>query len=45
MAYAPSTRPFYDADSHVMELPNFLRDLPTPPFARRSCRSTTTPLS
>jgi len=30
MAYAPSTRPFYDADSHVMELPNFLRDFADP---------------
>ena len=25
MAYAPDTRPYYDADSHIMELPNFLR--------------------
>ena len=24
MAYAPDSRPFYDADSHIMELPNFL---------------------
>ena len=24
MAYAPAERPFYDADSHIMELPNFL---------------------
>ncbi len=30
MTYAPSTRPFYDADSHVMELPNFLRDFADP---------------
>ncbi len=25
MAYAPASRPFYDADSHVMELPDFLQ--------------------
>ena len=25
MAYAPTDRPFYDADSHIMELPNFLK--------------------
>jgi len=25
MTYAPDTRPFYDADSHIMELPNFLK--------------------
>ena len=25
MAYAPTERPFYDADSHIMELPNFLK--------------------
>ncbi len=30
MTYAPSTRAFYDADSHVMELPNFLRDFADP---------------
>lgn len=30
MTYAPNTRPFYDADSHVMELPNFLRDFADP---------------
>ncbi len=30
MAYAPAERPFYDADSHVMELPNFLRDYADP---------------
>ena len=23
--YAPDTRPYYDADSHIMELPDFLR--------------------
>ena len=26
MTYAPADRPFYDADSHIMELPDFLRD-------------------
>jgi len=26
MTYAPGHRPFYDADSHIMELPDFLRD-------------------
>ena len=26
MTYAPPNRPFYDADSHIMELPDFLRD-------------------
>ena len=26
MAYAPTTREFYDADSHVMEFPNFIID-------------------
>ncbi len=25
MTYAPTTRTFYDADSHIMELPDFLR--------------------
>ena len=25
MTYAPDSRPFYDADSHIMELPNFLK--------------------
>jgi predicted TIM-barrel fold metal-dependent hydrolase len=25
MAYAPATRAFYDADSHIMELPDFLK--------------------
>ncbi len=30
MAYAPDTRPFYDADAHIMELPNFLRDFADP---------------
>ena len=26
MTYAPDNRAFYDADSHVMELPNFIID-------------------
>ena len=26
MTYAPQTRPMYDADSHIMELPNFIID-------------------
>ena len=30
MAYAPADRAFYDADSHIMELPNFLRDYADP---------------
>lgn len=30
MTYAPSHRPFYDADSHIMELPDFLRDYANP---------------
>jgi predicted TIM-barrel fold metal-dependent hydrolase len=25
MTYAPANRPFYDADSHIMELPDFLK--------------------
>ena len=25
MAYAPDLRPYYDADSHIMELPDFLK--------------------
>jgi predicted TIM-barrel fold metal-dependent hydrolase len=25
MTYAPATRPYYDADSHIMELPDFLK--------------------
>ena len=25
MVYAPDHRPYYDADSHIMELPDFLR--------------------
>ena len=30
MTYAPSRRPFCDADSHLMELPNFLIDYVDP---------------
>ena len=30
MAYAPDARPFYDADSHIMELPNFLTSYADP---------------
>ncbi len=30
MTYAPSHRVFYDADSHIMELPDFLRDYADP---------------
>ncbi len=30
MTYAPAHRPFYDADSHIMELPNFLIDYADP---------------
>jgi len=30
MAYAPDSRAFYDADSHIMELPNFLKDYADP---------------
>ena len=30
MAYASTNRPFYDADSHIMELPNFLKDYADP---------------
>ena len=30
MAYAPEDRPFYDADSHIMELPNFLTSYADP---------------
>jgi predicted TIM-barrel fold metal-dependent hydrolase len=30
MAYAPSHRDFYDADSHIMELPTFLLDYADP---------------
>ena len=30
MTYAPATRPFYDADSHIMELPDFLKKYADP---------------
>ena len=30
MTYAPSQRAFYDADSHIMELPDFLREYADP---------------
>ena len=30
MTYAPSHRPFYDADSHIMELPDFLKKYADP---------------
>ena len=30
MAYAPETRPFYDADSHIMELPDFIKSYADP---------------
>lgn len=33
MAYAPADRPFYDADSHIMELPRFLLDHADPDIA------------
>jgi len=32
MVYAPTTRPYYDADSHIMELPNFLKEYADPEF-------------
>lgn len=32
MTYAPATRPYYDADSHIMELPSFLKDYADPAF-------------
>jgi predicted TIM-barrel fold metal-dependent hydrolase len=30
MTYAPAERPFYDADSHIMELPDFLKKYADP---------------
>ena len=30
MTYAPATRPYYDADSHIMELPDFLKKYADP---------------
>jgi hypothetical protein len=35
MAYAPSDRQFHDADSHIMELPNFLIDYADPDVAEQ----------
>ncbi len=35
MTYAPSSRAFYDADSHIMELPDFLRDYADPDIRDR----------
>jgi len=35
MTYAPSDRVFYDADSHIMELPDFLRDYADPALRDR----------
>ena len=35
MTYAPAHRPFYDADSHIMELPDFLRDYADPSIRDR----------
>jgi len=35
MTYAPADRAFYDADSHIMELPDFLRDYADPAFRDR----------
>ena len=32
MTYAPNSRPFYDADSHIMELPNFLKAYADPKY-------------
>ncbi|MCB1644075.1 MAG: hypothetical protein KDI36_01410, partial [Pseudomonadales bacterium] len=32
MTYAPDHRPFYDADSHVMEFPDFIRNYADPAF-------------
>jgi predicted TIM-barrel fold metal-dependent hydrolase len=32
MSYAPADRPFYDADSHIMELPDFLKSYADPKF-------------
>jgi len=30
MTYAPASRPFYDADSHIMDLPDFLKKYADP---------------
>ena len=32
MAYAPNDRAFYDADSHIMELPDFLKKICGPGY-------------
>lgn len=32
MAYVPASRAIYDADSHIMELPNFLKDYADPKY-------------
>jgi predicted TIM-barrel fold metal-dependent hydrolase len=38
MTYAPANRPFYDADSHIMELPDFLVDFADPSMRERMPR-------
>ena len=38
MPYAPESRAFYDADSHIMELPNFLKDYADPSLRDESSR-------
>ena len=43
MTYA--NRAFYDADSHIMELPDFLKAYADPACATRSPRSATPPRS
>ena len=35
MTYAPPHRALYDADSHIMELPDFLRDYADPAIRER----------
>ena len=35
MTYTPDHRPFYDADSHVMEFPTFITDYADPKFKDR----------
>jgi uncharacterized protein len=32
MTYAPADRAYYDADSHIMELPDFLKKYADPKF-------------
>jgi predicted TIM-barrel fold metal-dependent hydrolase len=34
MAYAPADRPFYDADSHIMELPDFITAYADPKYRK-----------